>query len=166
MSRFGPCVVATDVLKKLKLELPQLKTILPKMIAKGMERLRSHQNADGGWGWWKKDTSNPMITSYVLDYLIIVNKNGRMTRRGINFLMKLPKGGLDFPTKAYIFNVLARYNPQAGKKLGNQLFDSRARMTADAFTQGLLIEGLLALKQKAEAKQVLAELLKKVKVLL
>ncbi len=40
------------------------------MIKKGVTRLVSLQQYDGGWGWWYSGNSNPFITAYVTEYLL------------------------------------------------------------------------------------------------
>jgi len=45
-----------------------------KMIAAGVKRLKDMQHGDGGWGWWKKDRSNPYMTAYVLSGLVVARE--------------------------------------------------------------------------------------------
>ncbi len=39
---------------------------LRKMVQAGLERLYDFQHADGGWGWWKKGSTDPYMSAYVL----------------------------------------------------------------------------------------------------
>lgn len=45
-------------------------------IKKGLDRLKSLQIVDGGWGWWAKNNSNPLITAYVAEYLVKAKNAG------------------------------------------------------------------------------------------
>lgn len=40
------------------------------IIKKGIKRLTSLQNLDGGWRWWRQGNSNPFVTAYVVEYLL------------------------------------------------------------------------------------------------
>ncbi len=50
--------------------------IIHDMIISGLSRLYSQQHNDGGWGWWRDDSSRVYMTSIVLYGLGIVNKSG------------------------------------------------------------------------------------------
>ncbi|HXX92634.1 MAG TPA: MG2 domain-containing protein, partial [Planctomycetota bacterium] len=66
MSRFLPTVVVSQTLQKLGIRNPELQAEIPAMVAAGLQRLYNFQHADGGWGWWQHDQSNPWITAYVV----------------------------------------------------------------------------------------------------
>lgn len=65
MSRFLPAAMVGRVLKDLGLERPELEAKLPELIGAGLARLYDMQHGDGGWGWWKHDSSSPYMTAYV-----------------------------------------------------------------------------------------------------
>jgi hypothetical protein len=67
LSRFMPGVAVAQASRTLGIPL-QSKTLakLPATLTDGLQRLKDLQNADGGWGWWLRDSSNPYLTSYVL----------------------------------------------------------------------------------------------------
>lgn len=46
------------------------------IIKKGIERLSTLQQPDGGWTWWFTGKSDPFITSYVVEYLLEAKQNG------------------------------------------------------------------------------------------
>jgi uncharacterized protein YfaS (alpha-2-macroglobulin family) len=67
---------------------------MEKMVAKGVERLMSMQNSDGGWGWFSGygETSWPHTTAVVVHGLLAAKANGakipeRMLNSGIGWLM-------------------------------------------------------------------------------
>jgi uncharacterized protein YfaS (alpha-2-macroglobulin family) len=68
MSRFLPAVVVARTLEKLGLDpsgrLPKQK--LDAVTAAGLTRLYDMQHPDGGWGWWKEDSSDDFMTAYVV----------------------------------------------------------------------------------------------------
>ncbi len=66
MSRFLPSVVAARALKRLGIDNPGLEKELPMMVEKGLRRLYDFQHEDGGWGWWKHDSTHPFMTAYVV----------------------------------------------------------------------------------------------------
>src|SRR5262249_3610332 len=39
---------------------------LDRMVKESLERLYGMQHSDGGWGWWKGDTTDHFMTAYVL----------------------------------------------------------------------------------------------------
>ncbi len=45
---------------------PDIKARLDERYPQAMEKLKSTQNLDGGWGWWPGDESDRTITAYVL----------------------------------------------------------------------------------------------------
>ncbi len=67
---------------------------MEKMVAKGVEKLMSMQNADGGWGWFSGygETSWPHTTAVVVHGLLVAKESGAkvpeaMLKSGINWLM-------------------------------------------------------------------------------
>lgn len=77
MSRFLPTVVVADALKKLDVPFDaQKREELPKMVAKGLNRLHELQHDDGGWGWWENDKTNAFMTAYVIYGMAIAQQAG------------------------------------------------------------------------------------------
>ncbi|MEJ2665473.1 MAG: hypothetical protein P8107_15775, partial [Spirochaetia bacterium] len=52
------------------------KAELDKMIAVGQKRLKQFQHSDGGWSWWYSHDSDPFITAYVVEYLLLADDTG------------------------------------------------------------------------------------------
>lgn len=77
MSRFLPTLYVNNFLRDQKLQVSSsvIKN-MPKYVDEGIKRLIDFQLADGGWGWWKNDRSNPFMTAYVLYGLNIARLNG------------------------------------------------------------------------------------------
>ena len=123
MSRFLPTVVVADALKKLDVPFdPKKREELPKMVAKGLNRLYGLQHDDGGWGWWEHDETNPFMTAYVMYGMTAAIRAGYEVtddryNRGVaalRNLIEIRKGGggmgdndkkLDATTEAYMLYV-------------------------------------------------------------
>ncbi len=67
---------------------------MERMVAKGVERLMSMQNSDGGWGWFSGygESSWPHTTAVVVHGLLVAKSNGakipeQMLNSGIGWLM-------------------------------------------------------------------------------
>jgi uncharacterized protein YfaS (alpha-2-macroglobulin family) len=52
------------------------KSDVEKKLAKGVERLSRLQTAEGGWGWWHEGKSDPFITAYVYENLLLAKQQG------------------------------------------------------------------------------------------
>ncbi len=62
MSRFLPAVVAYRALGKDDAFARRI----PDMVQAGLQRLYDFQHEDFGWGWWKNDETDPLMTAYVV----------------------------------------------------------------------------------------------------
>ena len=67
---------------------------MEKMVGKGIEKLMSMQNSDGGWGWFSGygEYSYPHTTAVVVHGLLVARENGAkvpdaMLNAGVNWLM-------------------------------------------------------------------------------
>jgi uncharacterized protein YfaS (alpha-2-macroglobulin family) len=66
MSGFLPDVAVARAQQLGLANNPGFREKLTQMIEHGLQRLYGYHHADGGWGWWTDDASNPSITAYVL----------------------------------------------------------------------------------------------------
>jgi uncharacterized protein YfaS (alpha-2-macroglobulin family) len=66
ISRFAPNVVTYQALKRLKVSDAALESRLPVLVTQGLQRLYAAQHADGGWGWFVSDESDPALSAYAL----------------------------------------------------------------------------------------------------
>ncbi len=69
MNRFLPSVLVSQTMKKMGQASPKLEALVPKIVADGYARLGKMQHADGGFGWWEFDESDPFMTALVLEGL-------------------------------------------------------------------------------------------------
>lgn len=111
-SRFVPCVVVAKTLRDLGIDLDELrrrakppqvndprtgmplpwlvnpvfdKGRLDDIVTSGLRRIKDWQRADGGWGWWQSDESDPMMSAYAVYGMLVARNAG----------ISLPEGVLD-----------------------------------------------------------------------
>ncbi|MBP7867907.1 MAG: carboxypeptidase regulatory-like domain-containing protein [Acidobacteria bacterium] len=86
---------------------------LDDVVRKGLERLADFQHADGGWGWWKDDDSNPYLSAYAVWGLALARQAGAPVdlsglRNGLAFVeRKLVEAGEDFELQAWMLHAAA-----------------------------------------------------------
>jgi uncharacterized protein YfaS (alpha-2-macroglobulin family) len=138
ISRFLPNVLTYRALKELGLSDPALETRLKDLVSFGAQRLYSQQHADGGWGWWKTDESNPFITAYVLFGLNRAREAGfdvsaEALNRAADYLgtqidsPKTMKNTWALNRQAFMLYALADYG-QPDRSTTVQMYDERARL--------------------------------------
>jgi alpha-2-macroglobulin len=69
MSSFLPNLLVADTLKKLNLAGVMSPSDLQAKIDAGLDRLNDLKHDDGGWGWWKEDSTRVFMTAYVVSGL-------------------------------------------------------------------------------------------------
>lgn len=90
ISRFLPNVLTYRALVELGIENQALADKLPSLVTEGIDKLYARQNADGGWGWWDGDRSNPYLSAYAVYALLQAQKADFGIQRDAL------KNGLDF----------------------------------------------------------------------
>jgi uncharacterized protein YfaS (alpha-2-macroglobulin family) len=76
MSSFLPDVIVAQALKNVPAARIRASNDLEKKVQKGLDRLYNYQHADGGWGWWKDDQTDPFMTAYVVDGMTEASRAG------------------------------------------------------------------------------------------
>lgn len=121
MSRFYPSVLASQAGDLAMLPEDVLEN-LDDMVAKGLKRIYNFQHDDGGWGYWKHDSSSLFITSYVINGLVDADKAGYRTQEySLNWAVEYLERELENPlsnddfyrivdadSRAYGYYALAR----------------------------------------------------------
>ena len=151
---------------------------LEDIIQKSLKRLAGMQQADGGWGWWSRDASNPYLTSYVLHGLLEAREADVavpdvLVQRGVSFLTAWAAGDLSRASwtpdtqqafAAYVLaqaGMRARSEPAAGDdRPGDQverLWLGRDHLTA--YGKSLLALTLAALGDEERGRIVLQNVL-------
>ena len=76
MSSFLPNVIVSGTLKEFKSTSIRSSNDLKTKVERGRNRLYGFQHQDGGWGWWKEDQTDPFMTAYVIDGLMLAKQAG------------------------------------------------------------------------------------------
>ncbi len=76
LSRFVPAACVARAMRDLELQDTELQKRVPQVLQVGLSRLASFQHADGGWGWWKDDPTDPLMTAYVVYGLSLAKQAG------------------------------------------------------------------------------------------
>lgn len=118
MSRFLPNIIVAQALQEVKTASIRASNNLDKKVARGFDQLYSYQHADGGWGWWKNDETDPFMTAYVIDGLALAIRAGyaadaNIVARGREKLKSMLEKGrtdknrpIDAETRAYVIYAL------------------------------------------------------------
>ncbi len=163
MSSFIPNAILQATLKKLGIRDEKLEKKLPGMMKKGFAKIYYYQHADGGWGWWENDKTDPMMTALVVYGLSLADKAGykvdkKRLGKGTANLKKLLAGVKDLNQRAFILFALS----ENGKKMEgvvNRLYDNYNKL--GNYSRALLAITLYKNGQKKRAKKVLRSLEKR-----
>jgi len=93
LSRFLPNLYTYRAYEELNIKDIALTNKLPDLVNVGLQRVYNHQQIDGGWGWWLRESSNPMLSAYILLGLVEAKKAGftpdeKIMYQAISFLKK------------------------------------------------------------------------------
>jgi len=156
---------------------------LEKVIAKGLARIADMQKSDGGWGWWRRDSSNGYMTSYVLSGLCTAQEcdrkvDERMIERGMRFLKGWEEERMvkskwsPRPYHAFSAYVLSMKKQRAAiepadgddrpSDLIDRLFEGRDKL--NVYGKALLSMTLANVGERSRARTVLQNILQYVEV--
>ncbi len=76
VSRLLPNVATYSALIALNVDRPDLLDTLRADISLAVQQLAGQQKPDGGWGWFTRDESNPLVTAYALYALVTARDAG------------------------------------------------------------------------------------------
>ncbi len=131
-SKFFPNAATYGALKQLGIERDDLRRGLEANISKEIQRLYALQNQDGGWGWWRADGSNPMLTAYALLGLHTAQQSGlavnqEVMNRAERVLLRYLDSRADNDNeRAFVLFVLTEMGRNHTGRLVN-LFEQRAK---------------------------------------
>ncbi|QQS46872.1 MAG: hypothetical protein IPM66_23825 [Acidobacteriota bacterium] len=167
MSSFLPNVVVAQVLREIKSASIRENNDLPRKVQRGLDRLYDYQHADGGWGWWKSDKTDPFMTAYVVDGLSMALRAGfgvenyRLSRGRDKIRQLLDAGKLedgkpiDPESRAYLIYAYS-VSGDADSRYVNDQFNRRNAL--QPYGRALLALTLKAKGDDARAKQVAGEI--------
>jgi len=135
MSRFLPATMVARALRELGLSRPELEERLPGIIGASLERLYDFQHADGGWGWWRHDPSDPYMTAYVVYGLteagrIGIEVDAARLRQAVVFLRRSLR---DLADRAELLNFVVftlSFSESVPEQYINRIYDLLPRMRA------------------------------------
>ncbi len=108
ISSFLPNVLSLRALQAAGLSNPDLEANLKDQIDAAAQRLYNWQNADGGWGWWGGQDSDPLTSAYVTLGLALTRDagytiNDDVLSRGLGYLRSQLRSAQTF-TEPYLLN--------------------------------------------------------------
>ena len=141
ISRFLPNVITTRALKTAGVSDPALEANLKKEVDLALQKLSSHQNADGGWGWWSGSQSDSLTSAYVILGLLEAKAAGYapeegMLARAVEYLQQYAVSFVPLKSsaqslsnrQAFLFYILARAG-QSNNGYITRLFDLRQTLS-------------------------------------
>jgi uncharacterized protein YfaS (alpha-2-macroglobulin family) len=137
---------------------------LAAMVREGLGRIRRFQHADGGWGWWPDDRSDPYMTSYVLYGLITARDAGhtidvQVLQRGLKFLQSRFANEQNLHRQPYEARVLAMepsYGERIRAQVAGRLYEQRERLSV--YAKALLATALHLVGEQEKASVLLRNL--------
>jgi uncharacterized protein YfaS (alpha-2-macroglobulin family) len=146
LSRFVPAIAAARAVKSLKIAPPEAARELPKIVEAARSTLYSYQHADGGWGWWPDDDTDPYITAYTVYGLSLAKEAGydferpRIQRGLVSIQNQFGRENLEPDARAFMMLAYATaidvWNFDAVKELGagaldypNAVYEFRAKLS-------------------------------------
>lgn len=160
VSRFLPNVITYRALKDLGIRNAELEAKLPQQVGAGLQRLYALQGLDGGWGWWRTEPSQPVLTAYALIGLAQARKaqfsvDKRVVERAVAYLYEyLDAKRADTPQerdrRASVLYALAEAG-QGDLARTIVLFEKRASMSV--YAKGYLALALRLLEPKEPSRQ-------------
>jgi len=156
VSRFLPNVLTYQALVDLGMQDPELKARLETLVREALDQLYPLQNGDGGWSWWKRDTSSPHVTAYVVFGLIRAREAGFEVRAdalesGLRYLQNTLQETsalrqyYEFNRQAFVLYVLGEGGRPEATKV-DELYAARDNL-------GIYARALLALAIGRQNKQ-------------
>ena len=167
MSRFLPNVIVAQTLKTVKTTSIRADNDLSNKVQRGIDRLYDLQHSDGGWGWWKDDKTDPFMTAYVVDGLVMASRAGYpvdayRVSRGVSRLRQMIDAnrtddgkGIDADTRAYMIYALYQGGDKEARYI-NDLFAQRNNL--QPYGRALLALALKGRGDDARARQVADEI--------
>ncbi len=161
LNRFAPGVQALAALRQLGVPNEALAKKLDGIVQSGLLRAYQLQNADGGWGWWAGNASDPYTTAYTLVCLEETRKagyaiNGTVREKAVIAAKQLlANAGTDYDTRAYLLYALS-YSQEADADDVSSCY--RQREALSDYGAAVLALALKAMQRDPNAAQV-AEML-------
>lgn len=140
VSKFISALSVYQILVRSKQDVmgPFTKKILEQVINDGIQRLVSQQHADGGWGWWINQPSDPFFSAYALYGLSVAHAYftvpEQTIHRGAGYLQDVIKRQDRYvspETQAFMLRALSELGRDVSS-LSAVLFERRIELTIEA----------------------------------
>ena len=171
MSSFLPNVIVAGAVKDFKSTSFRNSEELKNKVERGRNRLYAFQHADGGWGWWKDDSSDSFMTAYVIYGLTLAKQAGyeideaRIARGREKLQSSLDTTDAyivaDRETRAFIVYVLAESGGVDNRHL-DKLFGERNDL--QPYGRAMLALALARQKMDQRANELASEIERNVQV--
>lgn len=164
MSSFLPNVIVAATLKEFNSTSIRSKDDLQNKVERGRNRLYAFQHDDGGWGWWKDDSSDPFMTAYVVYGLTLAKQAGyeideeRIARARERLQSVLDAGSnpaIDSDTRAFMIYALAESGGDGNHHLAKLLAE---RNSLQPYGRALLALALARKQMDQRALEVAGEI--------
>ncbi len=135
VSRFLPNVLTLRAFREFGLSDATMEANLTRVVNTGLQKLYAQQHVDGGWGWFVSSSSNPTVTAYVIQGMVVaqdagINVEQRVLNEGLSFLrrnlrsMDVLDDVHERDRQAYLLYVMAKAGqPDASRTV--QLYEAR-----------------------------------------
>lgn len=119
MSKWLPLIAAKKLLSYGDNDFQEK---VDKYLDYGLKRLYGFQHYDGGWGWWKDDSSDDFMTAYVMYGFYLAEKagleiNSSVKKMGFNYLKRIKSDPFaQYVTSLYAKDYNYEFKPYLTKK--------------------------------------------------
>ena len=154
---------------------------LERIEKESLDRLYGMQHEDGGWGWWKEDSTDHFMTAYALWGLTLARDAGVDVKqdvidRAVSYLNdELVKEEDNYDMQAWMLHAVATYTASVAKRSGgdfavteyqakafNNLWEHREKL--NAYTRALLALSAQGFEYKDKAQTLVRNLENGVKI--
>jgi uncharacterized protein YfaS (alpha-2-macroglobulin family) len=167
MSSFLPNVIVAQALQEVKTASLRAANDLGRKVQRGLDRLYGFQHDDGGWGWWQDDPTDPFMTAYVVDGLMMASRAGyaienyRIMRGRAKLKQMIDAGkaedGKPINPETYAYMIYAlQVSGEAEARYANDLFARRG--DSQPYGRALLALTLKLRGDEARARQMADEI--------
>lgn len=142
MSSYLPNVIVAETLSRLNVNAHVDQTELRAKMNAGLARLQDYQHDDGGWGWWKEDSSRVYMTAYVVaglgqgaQFMSLSETQRSMLQNGQNYLSQslAQHPNMRPELRAAVVYALAMSNADSSlRRALNEQFDRRNDLEPEA----------------------------------
>jgi len=111
ISKVLPTALIFNYLKQIGRLTADIEWKMTSMLLEGLSRIYNFQHSDGGWGWWRDDSSKVIMTSIVVSALNQIEEagfeiNSNRIKKGIDYLLSYQYSDGEWDFQDYSSNTL------------------------------------------------------------